>query len=436
MTAPRPDPYVPERGNAGYVVEHTDLEIDYRIGPNRLTQTATLRVRLTEPLSTLALDLVGLTVRRVAVDGGVVRWTHRGGKLRLTLAAPTRLGQTLDIVVRSLGNPRPTPSTWGPVGWEELDDGVLVAAQPSGACTWFPCNDLLTQKGTFRVRFTTASTYAVVLGGRLVSRTTRGANTTWEYLQEAPTPPYLMTVNIGRYQQIELSGSTVPMTAWVPERLHERFRRAFARQHEMMAVFINRFGPYPFSTGYDVVVCPEVLEVPLEAQGQAIFGSNHLNGHWERLIAHELSHQWFGNSVTAARWRDIWLHEGFACYAEWIWSEDSGGDSADAKARRHHARLSALPQRLQLDHPGPSHLFDDWVYKRGALTLHALRLRMGDDAFFLLLRRWASSHRHGSVESRNFESMAEAIATEPLDEFFTAWLRRPALPDLPNPQAR
>ena len=104
-----------------------------------------------------------------------------------------------------------------------------------------------------------------------------------------------------------------------------------AASRQMMKLFIKLFGPYPLAAGYTVVVTDDDLEIPLEAQGVSIFGANHCDGSRgsERLIAHELAHQWFGNSVTARRWRDIWLHEGFACYAEWLWSEHSGGRTAD-----------------------------------------------------------------------------------------------------------
>jgi aminopeptidase N len=179
-------------------------------------------------------------------------------------------------------------------------------------------------------------------------------------------------------------------------------------------------------------VTDDELEIPLEAQGISIFGVNHCDGHRtsERLIAHELAHQWFGNSVTARRWRDIWLHEGFACYAEWLWSEDSGGRSADEHAQHYHQRLKSSPHDLLLSDPGPRDMFDDRVYKRGALTLHVLRRTIGDDNFFKLLQDWTSRHRHATAFTDDFTGLAANYADDSLRPLWDAWLYSTGVPEL------
>ena len=200
----------------------------------------------------------------------------------------------------------------------------------------------------------------------------------------------------------------VPVTVVHPPGHRAGVAQAFSRQAEMLTAFTSLFGPYPFA-GYTVVVTDDPLEIPVEAQTLSTFGSNYLRTDWgaERLIAHELAHQWFGNSVTAARWRDIWLHEGFACYAEWLWSEwrwshGSGGSPAATHAVAHWNRLRRLPQNLVLADPDARTMFDDRVYKRGALFLHAIRTTVGDPAFFEMLRSWVTDNTDGSVTTEDF----------------------------------
>jgi aminopeptidase len=438
------DPYLPERGDGRYRVSSYDLTLDYRVASNLLDGRARLTLVALEPLATVTLDLVGLRVSAATVGGRRARWRHRGAKLEVTPVVALAAGDEVVVDLRYRGNPGLTPSVWGPVGWEVLHDGALVAAQPSGACTWFPCNDLAAQKARYTVSIAAPTAYLGLANGTLRSTRTRGSTTTRVYEQIEPTSPYLMTAHVGRYVQRHLAAPSrparaVPVTAVPVTAVHDpadtaAVDRAFARQGEMVALFEDRFGPYPFAAGYTVVICPEELEIPLEAQGQSIFGRNHLSGRHERLIAHELAHQWFGNSLTAATWRDIWLHEGFACYAEWLWSEHAGRRTADDLARDHHGRLRLLPADLVLTDPGPVDLFDDRVYKRGALTLHALRLRLGDGPFFDLLRRWTAAGRHGLVSTAGFEAMAADVdaaeGRSGLEALFDAWLRATAVPDL------
>ena len=424
------DPYVPGRGNDGYRVDRYDLDLRYAVASNRLDGRARVAVTATEVLETLTLDLARLTVSKVHVDGRPAKWRQRRDKLAVTLPAPLDVGVNATVDIRYAGNPRPVRSVWGEVGWEELEDGVIVAGQPNGAPTWFPCNDLAAAKAPFRVAMTAASGYHVVLNGELTSTQVGSSTTTWVYEQVEPTSPYLMTCNIGRYEVVPLRDAPVSVRAVLPSARRLDFDVAFDRQTEMVDVFVELFGPYPFAAGYTVVVTPDPLEFPLEAQGQATFGTNHLDGTHERLIAHELAHSWFGNSVTAASWRDIWLHEGFACYAEWLWSERSGGPSADDHAADHHRRLADLSQDLVLTDPGPEDMFDDRVYKRGALVLHVLRVHVGDEAFFTTLRRWAAEHRHDVVTTEQFLALASEVSTSSVEDLLEPWLCQGPLPPL------
>ncbi|PRC46751.1 peptidase M1, partial [Mycobacterium sp. ITM-2017-0098] len=267
------------------------------------------------------------------------------------------------------GTPRPIRSLWGDVGFEELTEGVLVAGQPNGAASWFPCDDHPSAKASFRIQISTESPYFALANGKLLARRARAGMTTWVYEQAEPTSTYLITLQIGVYERHRMAKNGVEIFAVLPDRLRDDFDHDFARQPQMMKLFTKLFGPYPLANGYTVVVTDDDLEIPLEAQGISIFGANHCDGEGraERLIAHELAHQWFGNSVTVQRWRHIWLHEGFACYAEWLWSEHCGERTADQLARHYYQRLAGSAQNLVLADPGPRDMFDDRVYKRGAL---------------------------------------------------------------------
>ncbi len=428
------DPYLPANGNFGYRVSRYELDLEYKVTINRLSGSATITAVTLAALHTFTLDLSdALTVSKVSVNGRrPAHFRSSSGKLHIVLQEALPAGAAMTIAVTYGGTPRPIHSYWGEVGFEELTDGVLVASQPNGAPSWFPCDDHPSAKASVRVRISTESPYQAIANGELMSKRARAAMTTWTYEQAEPTSTYLVTLQIGRYNIYRQAKSPVPIQAALPARLRRNFDHDFARQPEMMKVFVKLFGPYPLSSGYTVVVTDDDLEIPLEAQGISIFGANHCDGTRgaERLIAHELAHQWFGDSVTAQRWRHIWLHEGFACYAEWLWSEHSGGHSADEWARHYYERLKNSPQDLVLADPGPRDMFDDRVYKRGALTLHVLRRGIGDNNFFALLRDWTTRHRHSTAVTDDFTGLAANYAQGALRPFWEAWLYSKEVPPL------
>ena len=364
------------------------------------------------------------------LDGKATRFTHRGS--RLEVAAQLAADQEFELRVKYDGSPGTLKARdLDDAGWEELADGVIVAAQPHGAPTWFPCNDRPSNKATYAITMAAPYEYYVAMCGRLTDKRRRGSVTEWTCEMPHPMASYLATVQIGRYEARQLLNGVIVVAP--PDLVGEGYDASFGQQPAMMDFFESVFGVYPFDD-YTVVVTDDPLEIPLESQSLSTFGRNFASSEWNdvRLVAHELAHQWFGNAVTLREWKDIWLHEGFACYAEWLWSEESGDDTADERAEHHYDKLADLDQDLLLADPGPALMFDDRVYKRGALTLHALRPTIGDHDFFDVLEQWVEEYGGGNATTDDFERLARDVSGESLDELFDAWLRSTDLPALPE----
>ncbi|AIY16514.1 M1 family metallopeptidase [Pimelobacter simplex] len=428
---PTADPYLPGHGDPSYSVRHYDLDLTYVPDGNRLRGTAVLSVVVLDDTSRLVLDLAGLAASKLRVEGArLKKWSARSGRLILQLDRTVSAGGELTLTIAYGGSPQPVIDPHhGDAGWEELEDGVIVAAQPHGAPTWFPCNDRPDDKATYRIELSAPSGYTVVANGTLAQKRRRASVDTWTYVMDRPMSSYLATVQIGRYVTTEHAPG---LTTIAPP--DADLAGSFDEQPAMMAFFERVFGDYPFDA-YAAVVTDDDLEIPLESQSLSTFGRNFCSTDWSqvRLIAHEMAHQWFGNAVTLRRWQDIWLHEGFACYAEWLWSEESGGPrTCDEWARHHHERLASLPQDLVLADPGPELMFDDRVYKRGALTLHALRAAVGDEAFFGLLKAWATERRGASVTTSEFLDFAGERTGADVAGLLGPWLYETALPGFPQ----
>lgn len=211
-------------------------------------------------------------------------------------------------------------------------------------------------------------------------------------------------------------------------------RGSFARQPEIIDFLSQAFGRYPFSAAGGIVDDAEGLGFALENQTRPIYSrdffGDSISG--DSVVVHELAHQWFGDSLAVAQWKHIWLNEGFATYAEWLWSEHEGLGTAQENFDFLYSVIPGDDEfwALAIGDPGPDHLFDLPVYYRGAMTLHQLRVRIGDVPFFRLLRAWAGSQEGGNVTTRQFVRLAERISGHELDAFFATWLMA-GKPDLP-----
>jgi len=423
------DPYYPGLGNGGYDVSHYRLDLTWTPEGERLDGVATVEATATQRLSSFDLDLVGLDVDGATVDGAAAEVARRGEReLVVTPPETIRRGDTFTVEVTYGGTPEPLPTRSGVVepGW--ISDGreVHVIAEPDGASTFFPVNDHPRDKATYELRITAPASMDVVANGQRTAHDAVAGGGLWVYEMTEPMASYLVQVVIAddlEFDERDEDDDGVTLRHAFDSDVADQAREAMEPTADMIAVFEELFGPYPFES-YGAVVVDEPLGLALETQTLPLFGVDALGS--ETLVAHELAHQWFGNHVSPVSWRDVWLNEGFATYAEWLWSEETGGATADDIAGTIDGDDLGVPP----GDPGPDQLFGPSVYQRGALTLHVLRHELGDDVFFHLLRTWVERYGGRSASSADFEELAEAAADHNLDALFDAWLRSTEMPDL------
>ncbi len=426
------DPYYPELGNGGYDVATYDLVVEWLADAGTIDATATIDLTATQDLSSLNLDLVGLDVEQIAVDDQEASFRRDGRELTIDLPEVLLDGDHASVVVDYSGTPetvRVGTDLFG-VGWQTDGRDAYVVSEPAGAATWFPANDHPTDKATFRFEITVPADLEVVANGLRVSNEVNGDRQTWVYEASDLMATYLASIVIGDLTFHESTSPTgVPIRDAYPPRLADAARIDFGSTGEMLGVFEDWFGPYPFEV-YGQVVVDEVLGFALENQTLSMFGSDLVTGLGliDQIVAHELAHQWYGNAVSPATWQDIWLNEGFATYGEWIWAEASGGRTIAESAAATHAEADF---GVAPGDPGPEELFQPTVYLRGGLVLHALRVDIGDEAFRTVLREWARRFDDATAATADFQDLAEEVSGTDLDGLFDAWVYGDGLPPLP-----
>ncbi len=430
------DSYYPQLGNGGYDAVHYTLELSIDPPSNTLSGVCTIEAQATQPLGAFNLDFSGLTIERVTVNGRKGDHHRDERELTITPYEPIRDGDVFTVSVVYHGSPEPalTVGAWFRSGWfQNRHDEVYVSSELSGAATWYPVNDHPLDKATYSLWITVPKPYVVAANGLLQQELRRGETVTYVWEAAEPMASYLVALNIAEYViEVEEGPDGVLIRNYFPPDFPEASRAGIDQTAEMLAFFGERFGPYPFAAyGTVIVDMPGYEFVAMETQTLSQHAEFE-DALCESLIAHELAHQWFGNSVSLENWQDMWLKEGIARYAEWLWKEHKEGvEALDVKARRAYEAQawSANPP----GNPSPDNLFSKTVYDRGALTFHALRLRVGDEVFFQILQTYTERFRYGNASSADFIGVAEEESGQDLGEFFDAWLyadRVPAIPEV------
>jgi aminopeptidase N len=431
------DPYYPQLGNGGYDVFRYTLDLSADVERNTLGGIATIAARATQDLRAFNLDFEGFTISAIGVDGQPVTYRRSGRELTITPAAPLLAGTIFSTTVAYSGTPHTTRSEAVniPLGWNTYKDGVYVVSEPSGAATWYPANDHPLDKALYSFKITVAKPLVVAANGLLIGTADNGMTQTFSWETHHPMASYLATVNIGRFVTQTASGpGNLLIRNFFPTELASNATLVFSRTGEMIEFFDDLFGTYPFEA-YGVVVANQELGFALETQTLSVFGRDAVTGdpsQPEPTVAHELAHQWFGNSVSLKRWQDIWLNEGFATYAEWLWAEHKSGPQAIEAEVRHSYGFLAQNSAPPPGRPPANNLFNTSVYIRGALTLHVLRLKVGDVVFGHILRSYASRYRDANASTNDFIVVAQEISGQNLGELFDAWLYSEQLPDIPE----
>ncbi|MBS1680022.1 MAG: M1 family metallopeptidase [Actinobacteria bacterium] len=415
------EPFFPRSGNRGYDVEHYDVSLGYQPRSGMLTARDVIEARATSGLSKFSLDLDGLKVTSVGVDGEAAEYTRGRGKVKVVPATRIAKGEAFTVELRYQGVPRKVIDPDGsPEGWYRTKDGAVGVGEPVGTAAWLACNNAPRDKASLDIQISVPAGVKAVSNGRLVSREKVGGRVRWSWSEPQPMATYLALVDIGRGRLVQGRVGKLPTWTLIDPKLAKASRAAIASLPAIIRWESHIYGPYPFSAAGSVVDVAD-LEYALETQSRPIYAF----APDRTTVVHETAHQWFGDSVSLERWPNIWLNEGLATWTQWYFAEQHGGRSAQqvfAELYRRPASATGF-WNPPPGHPGQAkNLFAVSTYVRGAMTLQALRDKIGTHELLRILRSWATEHRYANGDIEEFMALAERVSGERLRGFFQRWL--------------
>jgi aminopeptidase N len=433
------DPYFPLEGNGGYDVQHYDLRFSYDPATDRLEALNKITATATQDLSRFDLDFQQLTVKGVDINDHTATFTRDGQELVVTPAQGITDGSTFTVNVRYGGVPQTivgSPIVFGsPYGFIHTNDGAFMGDEPNATSTWIPLNDHPSDKATWTFRVTVPAGLEVIANGRLVNHTESANSSSWVWNEPYPMSNYLATAGIGQW--LFKTGTTpwgIPETVGLDPTLLDSNPLAMDFFYDTTAeatdLWNHTFGPYPFdSTGAiadNATYNGQSIGFSLETQTRPLYSAVRNTS----TIAHELAHQWFGDSVSVRTWKHIWLNEGFASFAQYLWDAHLKIRTAHEDFVLDYSRPADDPfWDIVVADPQRDTMFARAVYRRGAMTLQALREKIdNDDTFFEILRTWTADHKYDTATTEEFIALSEQISGLDLSNFFQVWLYTPEKP--------
>jgi aminopeptidase N len=456
------DRLMPALGNGGYDTLHYTNTFKYDPVANTMqpgSQTE-ITMKATQGLSEFALDLRAYTVSEVTIDGVAAGVARVGDKLVVTPAAGIVSGREFKTLVKFSGTPLEIEDPDGSLeGWSRIATGGFVVNEPQGAMGWFPSNNYPSDKATYDYHVTIPATHTSMANGELVSRVTdeTAGLSTWHWSLDYPMATYLTTATVGVFDYRKWIAPATPGAlgkSGNPLEVYDAFESALSatqkatatttadRQDDIIKWMSDQIGrPYPYES-HGTVLHRTTLGYALESQTKSHFSGTSISA---GTLAHEIAHQWFGDSVGPQTWEEIWFNEGWATWWAWYWGNKQNGSATTVEQQfTNNYNSTSQPTRWNV---APSilasgaNLFDTFpVYTRPAMMLEAYRQIIGNDAFFAFQRALLDQHGYGDININEFIALAKKVAqdnagfeasnTAKLDQFFTQWLKTPSKPTL------
>jgi aminopeptidase N len=432
------DRLFPQIGNGGYDVTHYDLTIRYDPATKRLEGTARIDAVALQNLSEYSFDLHDMPASSVLVGGAQATFKQQSGKLIVTppagIPASTAFTTTVTYASAIAAYTDPDGSS---EGWVPTSDGAFVVNEPVGAMTWFPTDNVPTDKATYAMHVTVPGTREVVANGRLLSNAANPDGThTWNWEETVPMASYLATATNGEFDlTTDNSRPAVPAYYALDSSYNPAQKTAMQSRLAQTPAILDFYADF-LGTAYPLDAAGGVIDrssvgYALETQTKPMYAVNSgadPSSPGLDTISHELAHQYFGDDVTLATWSDIWLNEGPAEFFSWLWQERTGNSPLTTKQRfdtnyANPAMDWSIPPAAP---PTAADIFStDAMYVRGAMVMEALREIVGEDKFKAVLKTYLAAHKYGNATTRQFIDLWKSDSGKSpaqLDVFFREWL--------------